>query len=168
MGESVLGRSRSECVLLTTGGEACLLTTLLDAVNIISAPRHEKKLAETCLWSWLHCWESARYLHAGVLQGQIVLSNSTFDVITPFVEKSCLSTIHAYLQTLDPSVETPKPSLWTELPLCESKEEMDAASRGGRIHFTGEMRIVESKVVFRMNPAYVAADSRFSLLPHVW
>ncbi|GAA5913034.1 uncharacterized protein JCM6883_000493 [Sporobolomyces salmoneus] len=127
-----------------------------DAVNlVVSAKMHESKLSKYC--SWLHCFEHARYLHAGLPQKEINWGDyptRTSD------DTPLLRNIHRYLSTREHRVYVRQPelSLETAFPEIESKEELQAAYKTGAIHFTGELGIVKGsrdglrKVVFTLCP----------------
>jgi hypothetical protein len=63
-----------------------------------------------------------------------------------------------------PRIADPEPSLWTEIPKCESKAEVQAAFMKGTVHFTGTLKIKRDeykreKLVFRLSPAAAGMGS---------
>ncbi|GAA5948732.1 hypothetical protein JCM3765_004988 [Sporobolomyces pararoseus] len=127
-----------------------------EGVNIVvEAKHHERRLSKYC--SWLHCFEHARYLHAGLPQGAIDWP----DYPTRTTEETPLMrNIHRYLSSRTPYtyVRQPDPSLETAFPEVESKEELQAAYKTGAIHFTGDLSVVKDsrdgqrRVVFKLSP----------------
>ncbi|GAA5852970.1 hypothetical protein JCM8547_004752 [Rhodosporidiobolus lusitaniae] len=125
-----------------------------DQIIVVKAPLY--KLASA---SWLHQYEHARFLHAGLPQSTITWPHYPC-IIASGVELPALQEMHAYLSSLPgaPKVQEPDSSLWAELPLCEIKEEVQEAFKLGVIHFTGGLSIVkESKkaagrLVFKLDP----------------
>ncbi|GAA6064594.1 hypothetical protein JCM10212_000505 [Sporobolomyces blumeae] len=107
-----------------------------DGVNlIVSATMHERKLSREC--SWLHMFEHARYLHAGLPQAAVVWPSyptRTSD------DTPLLRNIHTYLSSLSP------------------KKELLAAFKQGTIHFSGELGISkdprdgQKRVSFKLCP----------------
>ncbi|GAA5984245.1 hypothetical protein JCM5350_002878 [Sporobolomyces pararoseus] len=127
-----------------------------NGVNIIvEAKHHERRLSKYC--SWLHCFEHARYLHAGLPQGAIDWPDYPIRTTegTPLMRN-----IHRYLTSRTPHtyVRQPDPSLETAFPEVESKEELQAAYKTGAIHFTGELSVVKDsrdgqrRIVFKLCP----------------
>ncbi|GAA5905403.1 hypothetical protein JCM8208_004269, partial [Rhodotorula glutinis] len=117
----------------------------------VHAPTHVTKLSPYC--SWLHQFEHARYLHAGVPQGAISWPSYPYR-IQHGVEHPHLEQMHDYLAAL-PSlvpVRRPDPSLWTEIPYCESKPELEAAFRQGSVYFSGTLVADKDRVVFKLAP----------------
>ncbi|GAA5879593.1 hypothetical protein JCM16303_003266 [Sporobolomyces ruberrimus] len=128
----------------------------VDGLNVIVTARfHETKLLKFC--SWLHMYEHARYLHAGLLQNQV---NWPEYPARTKVDTPLLRDIHRYLSSLPQRVvvRQPDPSLETAFPEIESKEELQAAYHTGNIHFTGELSIIKDardgqrKAVFTLCP----------------
>lgn len=78
--------------------------------------------------------------------------------IEPRVEVAALARMHDYLASLDDiSIRRPDPSLWAEIPHCESRAEIDAAFKLGTIHFSGRLtvgndRTRKDKLVFKLSP----------------
>jgi len=62
--------------------------------------------------------------------------------------------MHAYLAALPSTVPVrrPDPSLWTEIPYCESKAELQAAFQQGSVHFSGSLVDDKDKVNFKLSP----------------
>ncbi|GAA5852211.1 hypothetical protein JCM9279_006933 [Rhodotorula babjevae] len=117
----------------------------------VHAPTHVTKLSPYC--SWLHQFEHARYLHAGVPQGAISWPSYPYR-IQDGVEHPHLELMHDYLAALPSTVPVrrPDPSLWTEIPYCESKAELEAAFRQGLVHFSGSLVADKDRVVFKLSP----------------
>ncbi|GAA5824505.1 hypothetical protein JCM11251_000451 [Rhodosporidiobolus azoricus] len=132
-------------------------------IEVVSAPLHEKKLSATC--SWLHMYEHARWLHAGLPQGAISWPSYPYQIADK-VEHEALRGMHAYLSSglSAPPVKLPDFSLWNEIPHCESKDELQAAFMNGTIHFTGSISMVRDqkkvdRLIFRLNPPAAAMGS---------
>ncbi|GAA6034570.1 hypothetical protein JCM8097_005402 [Rhodosporidiobolus ruineniae] len=113
-------------------------------IYIVEAATHQKKLASGGC-SWLHSFEHARYLHAGLSQGAVRWPDYPYK-IAEYVERPALEDMHNYLSSLSP------------VPHCESKPELQAAFQNGSIHFTGSLNLVKEKalkqdrLVFKLNP----------------
>ncbi|GJN91292.1 hypothetical protein Rhopal_004311-T1 [Rhodotorula paludigena] len=128
---------------------------------IVDAAMHVRKMAPTC--SWLHQFEHARYLHAGLPQSAIKWPDYPYQ-IEERLERPHLQEMHEYLSTAlrdhltrlsktsHSGVKRPEPSLWTEFPACESKPEMEAAFRQGSVHFTGSLTTTEDRLIFKLQP----------------
>ena len=63
--------------------------------------------------------------------------------------------MHDYLISLgDVAVRRPDQSLWTEIPYCESRAELEAAFKLGTVHFGGRMCVGEkdskNKLFFKL------------------
>ncbi|BGP40958.1 hypothetical protein JCM10449v2_004923 [Rhodotorula kratochvilovae] len=117
-------------------------------IVIVHAPTHLQKLKACC--SWLHQFEHARYLHAGVPQGAVHWPSYPYRV-QEGVETPHLEQMHDYLSSLPSSapVKRPDPSLWTEIPLCESKPELQAAFMQG----------TKDRLIFKLSPPAAGMSS---------
>ncbi|GAA5881565.1 hypothetical protein JCM1840_003445 [Sporobolomyces johnsonii] len=124
-------------------------------VKIVSSSSHENRLVRVC--SWLHMFEHARYLHAGLPQGAVRWP----DYPSRTADSPFLRDIHAYLSSLLPgiSIKQPDSSLETTFPAVESKEELQAAFKLGTIHFSGELSspktggsFQDRRLVFKLCP----------------
>ncbi|GAA6051086.1 hypothetical protein JCM3770_004705 [Rhodotorula araucariae] len=122
-----------------------------DEVIIVHAPTHVQKLKAHC--SWLHQFEHSRYLHAGVSQGAIHWPSYPYR-IRECIEYPHLERMHDYLSSLPSAapVKRPDPSLWTEVPVCESKPELQAAFMQSSVHFMGSLAADKDRLVFRLSP----------------
>lgn len=157
-----------------------------DGLNVvISANQHERWLAKQ--GSWLHLFEHARYLHAGLPVCLLCsLSPLTFDQralrfqqnairfdqypsrISP--DTPLMRNIHQYLSSLAPRtyVKPPEASLETVFAPEESKEQLQAAYKKGSITFSGELCIVKDsrdgqrRVVFSLCPPKAEMGSSLS------
>ncbi|BGP17070.1 hypothetical protein JCM10213v2_005079 [Rhodosporidiobolus nylandii] len=129
-----------------TGGE----------IVVVQARMHGDKLHKRG-FSWLHQFEHARFLHAGLPPGEV--SWPTYpDKPVAGIERDTLREQHAYLSAISPfRIQLPEESLWLEFPRCEANEEMAAAFMKGTIHFTGGLSIVKDpakkadSLVFKLN-----------------
>ncbi|GAA6021799.1 hypothetical protein JCM10207_002065 [Rhodosporidiobolus poonsookiae] len=131
---------------------------------IVKAPLHSARYAPHS--TWLHAFEHARYLHAGVPESAVRWNEFALKV-EERVERPALAELHDYLSSL-PSiskVKRPDPSLWTEIPYCESRPEIKAAFMKGTVHFTGGLYVVKDpakskdRLAFRLNPPVAGMGS---------
>ncbi|GAA5871320.1 hypothetical protein JCM3774_000909 [Rhodotorula dairenensis] len=122
---------------------------------IVEAGTHLRKMQAHC--SWLHLFEHARWLHAGLSMSKVRWPDYPYH-IKPGVEYPHLERMHDYLASLDNvSIRRPDPSLWTEIPHCESQAELEAAFKLGTIHFGGRLTVGndktnKNKLIFKLAP----------------
>lgn len=125
-------------------------------ICIVSAWLHQNKLSSTC--SWLHQWEHARALHAGVQQGEIKWDSYAYKP-TPDL-KAMISYLQARLP-LGRRMDRPSESLWKEVPIVESIYQVGGAFKAGTVHFTGELSldVVSNRPVVQLCPASASQGS---------
>lgn len=132
--------------------------------NLVLAPFHVKKVTGPGFnWSWLHCYEYARYLYCGLPESAIVWPNLKSAIGEVEGVETLLNLLN-YLKVLGDEngikVEQTKPNVWNQFPICESLEEMNAAFKLGKIHFTGDLKFEGKQIVLKLNPASVGSSNR--------
>ncbi|KAL8292331.1 hypothetical protein RQP46_001797 [Phenoliferia psychrophenolica] len=136
----------------------------LSELHILQSTKLHEKRANANDWSWLHQFELARYLHAGLPQKALVIDQLPGKVL-PRSPEPVLQPLYNYLQTLAPRVPRAKESLFQEIPECESLPEMEAAFKQGTIQFTATLVFDKdaAKPTLTLNPPSVEGQgNRFT------
>ncbi|BGP25434.1 hypothetical protein JCM10295v2_004359 [Rhodotorula toruloides] len=110
-------------------------------IVLVNAPSHLRMLS-SC--SWLHQFEHARYIHAGLSQTAVQWPFYPYK-IADRVERNHLEEMSAYLAAalLPRRIKPYDRGLLVEVPQCESKKELKAAFKRGTIHFSGNLSIAK-------------------------
>ncbi|GAA6052001.1 hypothetical protein NBRC10513_002612 [Rhodotorula toruloides] len=108
-------------------------------IVLVNAPSHLRMLAPC---SWLHQYEHARYLHAGLSQSAVQWPCYPYKIVDG-VERNHLDEMSSYLAAalLPRRIKPYDRGLLVEVPQCESKKELEAAFKRGTILFSGNLSI---------------------------
>ncbi|BGP08946.1 hypothetical protein JCM10049v2_004798 [Rhodotorula toruloides] len=108
-------------------------------IVLVNAPSHLRMLS-SC--SWLHQYEHARYLHAGLSQSAVQWPCYPYKIVDG-VERDHLDEMSSYLAAalLPRRIKPYDRGLLVEVPQCESKKELEAAFKRGTIHFSSNLSI---------------------------
>lgn len=126
-------------------------------IVIVEARAHTNKLKGLC--SWLHQFEHARWLHAGLSPSDVPWPDYPYR-IKEKERVNHLQQMRDYLANVGRQkgifVRPFDQSLWYEVPECESLPELEAAFKRGTIHFSGKLSLGgvdhKDKLVFKLLP----------------